>query len=273
MDRSALFVDAGYLLAAGADLLTGKPARRGIECNYEGLLQALAAEVKSHHGGEFRFLRTYWYDGAHEGVATADQHRVGSCHYVKLRLGRLNKRGQQKGVDGLIYRDMTALARAGAISRAYLLSGDEDLREGVVTAQELGVQVVLLTFATTKNTGASRLLLREVDECWRLDDQFWRKYMNKVSDKPTVESAPDAAAVEVATDKFAAEWLKGTTKDELEQLALGTSVPNPIYVNMLESVESDLGISLRNHNETKRAMKKRFKQQLRASSPGSKIVD
>lgn len=44
--------------------------------------------------------------------------------YVKVRLGRLI-RGEQKGVDALIYRDLMTLARERAITCAYLLSGEQ----------------------------------------------------------------------------------------------------------------------------------------------------
>ena len=63
---------------------------------------------------------------------------------VKLRLGRINAKNQQKGVDALIYRDLTTLARERAICDAFLLAGDEDLREGVKAAQDMGVRVTLI---------------------------------------------------------------------------------------------------------------------------------
>ena len=76
-------------------------------------------------------LRTYWYDGAKDGIPTTEQQRIAALANVKLRLGRLNTNNQQKGVDALIYRDLMTLASERAVTDAFLVSGDEDLREGV----------------------------------------------------------------------------------------------------------------------------------------------
>jgi hypothetical protein len=40
MEKAAIFVDAGYLLAASADLVTGSPKRSGIEVGYGALVAA-----------------------------------------------------------------------------------------------------------------------------------------------------------------------------------------------------------------------------------------
>ena len=56
---------------------------------------------------------------------------------VKLRLGNLNARGQQKGVDAQIRADMEALARHRAITDAVLVAGDEDMVPAVEAAQAL----------------------------------------------------------------------------------------------------------------------------------------
>lgn len=133
MERSAIFVNAGYLLAAGGSLICGTSSRAGFRCDYAGLTTKLADWAEQHSRGRFRCLRTYWYDGAPDGVARGDHELIGGLPYVKVRLGRL-LHGEQKGVDALIYRDLMTLARERAINCAYLLSGDEDLREGVVAA-------------------------------------------------------------------------------------------------------------------------------------------
>lgn len=172
LDRSALFVDAGYLLAAGAMSCTGKPARADVECAYGLLVAALLQFVKSHSG--LSLLRAYWYDGAPDALPTADQLKVARMADVKLRLGRLVG-GRQKGVDSLIVRDLMTLARERAIATAYLLAGDEDLREGVVAAQDLGVRVVVLSFdprfAVPANT-----LINESDEHVVLNADLWRPF-------------------------------------------------------------------------------------------------
>jgi hypothetical protein len=125
VDRSAIFVDAGYLLAAGGKLTCGTTSRSAFKCDYVGLTAKLAGWVEDHNHGRLNRLRTYWYDGAVNAVPTGDHEQIGGLPYVKVRLGRLI-RGEQKGVDALIYRDLMTLARERAITCAYLLSGDED---------------------------------------------------------------------------------------------------------------------------------------------------
>jgi uncharacterized LabA/DUF88 family protein len=161
MDRTAVFVDAGYLLAEGGRLTCGTTSRPAFNCDYRALTSELANWVASHSG--IPSLRTYWYDGAARAIPTADHEHIGGFAYVKVRLGRV-VHGEQKGVDALIYRDLMTLARERAIARAYLLSGDEDLREGVVAAQDMGVQVVLLGVPTSQRTNQSAALIREADE-------------------------------------------------------------------------------------------------------------
>src|SRR5207244_3060826 len=72
-------------------------------------------------------LRVYWYDAARDRVPTIDQRVIAQMPWVKLRLGNLNARGQQKGVDAQIRADMEALARHRAITDAVLIAGDEDM--------------------------------------------------------------------------------------------------------------------------------------------------
>lgn len=72
-------------------------------------------------------LRMYWYDAAPFSGPTEDHQKVALLPNIKLRLGRI-KSGRQKGVDALIYHDLVHLARERAISDAFLVSGDEDLR-------------------------------------------------------------------------------------------------------------------------------------------------
>jgi uncharacterized LabA/DUF88 family protein len=50
----------------------------------------------------------------------------------KVRLGFVNRAGEQKGVDSLIVTDMISPARNRAMADAVLRSGDEDLRVGVI---------------------------------------------------------------------------------------------------------------------------------------------
>ncbi|WP_419950888.1 NYN domain-containing protein [Candidatus Palauibacter sp.] len=141
MNRYAIFVDAGYLLAAAGDLCFGTSRRGDLILHPEKATLFLRTRCDGH--AKQVHLRTYWYDAAPDAVPTDDQLLIGGQQGVKLRLGRLTKHGQ-KGVDSRIVRDLIVLSRNGAVRTAYLMSGDEDVREGVVEAQEFGVSVILL---------------------------------------------------------------------------------------------------------------------------------
>ena len=165
MANYAVFVDAGYLLAWGADMCIGARAPRTAICyDHRPLIAALVAHCGPLCSREM--LRVYWYDGAPGHVPSAEHIAIGQEDGVKVRLGRLTGR-EQKGVDTLIVLDLTTLARERAISYAFLLSGDEDLREAVVVAQQLGVRVFVLGLTPTAG-GQGRqaeTLRREADVC------------------------------------------------------------------------------------------------------------
>lgn len=254
MGRVALFVDAGYLLAGAHDLLGNTTTRSAFDCSYEELLPQLKEWAESHAGTPL--LRTYWYDGARDGLPTADHRKIGDQPYVKVRLGRLNRRGQQKGVDGLIYRDLTALARAGAIDRAYLFTGDEDMRESVVTAQDMGIQVVLLTFAPTKRTGRSTELVREVDEVVVLEKDFWEPHFERLIPEAAAERPSNELLADCALD-FVRNWLDGATLDEIAALKGRRDIPREMYVQLIVATEKKVG-DLRPYPDTKPSLRKAF---------------
>lgn len=144
MDRAAVFVDAGYLYAAGAVALTGsgKP-RASLALGIPATISVLKDTARGASGG-LRLLRIYWYDGLLATGLTDEQTLLAEADDVKLRLGVVNRQGKQKGVDSLIVADLIALARNHAISDAVLVSGDEDVRIGVEVAQGYGVRVHLV---------------------------------------------------------------------------------------------------------------------------------
>ena len=155
MDRCAVFVDAGYLYAEGGKLSGIGPSRRNVRLDALRANEFLVGLATT--ACRLPVLRTYWYDGARDRIPTAEHQAISDLPNVKLRLGRLNQRHQQKGVDALIYHDLMTLARERAVSAAYLLSGDEDLREGVRAAQEIGVRVTLVGIRTPSGTRISRV--------------------------------------------------------------------------------------------------------------------
>jgi uncharacterized LabA/DUF88 family protein len=130
------------------------------------LLEFLSKTVCEH--SKLPLLRTYWFDAAIANSLTPEHRAVRDHPYTKLRMGRLD-RGVQKGVDALLARDLTALARTKAVATIYLVAGDEDLKEAMVEAQDYGVQVILICVEPSANTRNSDSLLWEADDVIDLD--------------------------------------------------------------------------------------------------------
>ena len=168
MTRVAVFVDAGYLYAAGSIALLGINAPRSmIDLNQAEIIAKLRATA-AEKANDAQLLRIYWYDGALRRGPSPEQRRVADADDVKLRLGVVTPSGQQKGVDSLIITDLMELARNRAISDAVLLSGDEDVRIGVQRAQSFGVRVHLVGIAPTRKN-QSLALMQESDTATEWD--------------------------------------------------------------------------------------------------------
>src|SRR6266567_5665279 len=159
--RYAVMVDVGYIYAAAAELLFEARSRREYRVDADNLIKA----VTQHAAGQLRgeLLRVYWYDAAKDRVPTIDQRVIAQMSWVKLRLGNLNARGQQKGVDAQIRADMEALARHRAITDAVLVAGDEDMVPAVEAAQAFGVRVHLWGVEPPFGTNQAERLVWESD--------------------------------------------------------------------------------------------------------------
>jgi uncharacterized LabA/DUF88 family protein len=188
--RYAVMVDVGYIYAAAGELLFGTSARRDYRVDAVGLIQAITKHADELFRGEL--LRVYWYDAARDRVPTIDQRVVAQMAWVKLRLGNLNARGQQKGVDANIRADMEALARHRAITDAVLIAGDEDMVPAVEAAQAFGVRVHLWGVEPPYGTNQAERLVWESDTVDVLDSAFVRPYFTK---NPVTEAPrPDVQA-------------------------------------------------------------------------------
>jgi uncharacterized LabA/DUF88 family protein len=188
--RYAVMVDVGYIYAAAGELLFGTSSRRDFRVDAVGLISSITKYADESFRGEL--LRVYWYDAARDRVPTIDQRVVAQMAWVKLRLGNLNARGQQKGVDANIRADMEALARHRAITDAVLIAGDEDMVPAVEAAQAYGVRVHLWGIEPPYGTNQAERLVWESDTVDVLDAGFLRPYFsrNPVPEQPR----PDAQA-------------------------------------------------------------------------------
>ena len=228
MSRTAIFVDAGYLYAAGAIILTGSSQNRErLDLDHLAAIERLIAASNGLTGG-VPLLRIYWYDGLLRGRPSPEQEAVANTDNVKLRLGAVVG-GQQKGVDSLIIMDLIELARNHAITEAVLLSGDEDLRVGVQLAQSFGVRVHLLGVEPTRGN-QSYLLLQEADTTteWHKED-----VETIMSMRPYVETYLDALTGTLALslgegedevlDRVATEVVGSITEEDLAAISVALS--------------------------------------------------
>ena len=238
MDRFAIFVDAGYLYAQGGKLTHDTADRLKLELDFRTTVKALAKIGREHSG--INYLRTYWYDAATDASPTPSHIAVASIPGVKLRLGRLSS-GRQKGVDSRIVRDLIVLARDGAIATAYVLSGDEDIREGVAEAQDSGVSVVLLGIETPHGQhNQARSLVQEADGLVLLEREQVSQWMKPRPDHP-VQGTGSPASPTGATDlelvgrRFGEAWSASNPDSVSQAVATKPRIPPEVDRELLTS--------------------------------------
>ena len=293
--RYAVMVDVGYIYAAAGELLFGTSSRRDYRVDAVGLISAVTKHADELFRGEL--LRVYWYDAARDRVPTIDQRVVAQMAWVKLRLGNLNARGQQKGVDANIRADMEALARHRAITDAVLIAGDEDMVPAVEAAQAYGVRVHLWGIEPPYGTNQAERLVWESDTVDVLDAAFLRPYFtrNPVTETPrpdiqaTVPSpaqlfgerhvkppgplvrnshvtgtgpmpklGPDRRSVEEAGEHVAHKWILTRGQDNIRDLLPGPILPPVIDKELLVEAEKELGQSLRPYQEAREWLRDAF---------------
>ncbi|MEV5750090.1 NYN domain-containing protein [Actinoallomurus sp. NPDC052308] len=186
MDRCALFVDAGYLLADGAMAVHGTRRRESVSWDFAGLLQLLGNLARERTG--LPLLRCYWYEATVEGRRTPEHDALADLPGIKLRLSRIRP-GRREGVDNEIHRDLMTLARNGGVADAVIVSGDEDLAQVIADAQDLGVRLTVVHVAVDGNWTISRVLRQECDDLIEIAAGHLRPYVNLLAGVDT-SSAP-----------------------------------------------------------------------------------
>ena len=164
---------------AGTLLGTDQP-RSALTVQYAELVQALITEAEQQTG--LPVLRMLWYDGARD----AQPRVLRVLPDVKVRLGELvmrDGRPQQKGVDSYLQRDLTTMARNGAVADVVLVGGDEDLRRGLEEAQDYGLRVHLWGIqAATADYNQSQSLIAEADRRWVSPEEWIRRFVSLRTD-------------------------------------------------------------------------------------------
>ena len=268
MDRVAIFVDAGYLFAAGSTALTGsKKSRQQLVLKKSATIAKLK-EFSAEKAKNTDLLRVYWYDGAsgYKGL-TSEQADLAYKDDVKVRLGFINSHGQQKGVDSLIVTDLIELARNRSICDAVLMSGDEDVRVGVQMAQNFGVRVHLLGIEPCRSN-QSNLLLQEADTCseWSKSEiEGILKYNSPVplADTPsTSENLPtDADKISAVVTDYIVSLEVEKTEEIRTYIQSNNSIPPEHDGKALAMCRDAIGRNL--ESEEKRKMRMLFQLEFR----------
>jgi uncharacterized LabA/DUF88 family protein len=298
--RYAIMIDVGYIYAAAGELLFSSASRRDFRVDADKLIHALTRHADGIVRGEL--LRVYWYDAARDRVPTIDQRVIAQMAHVKLRLGNLNARGQQKGVDAQIRADMEALARHRAVTDAVLIAGDEDMVPALEAAQAYGVRVHLWGVEPPFGTNQAERLVWEADTVEVLDRPFLEPYFtrqpvaaaeppgthlvapvpspaqlfgerpapaHRPAPKPSAPVAPvhrlgpDRERVEEAGEHVAHKWILTRGADNIRDLLPGPILPPVIDKELLVEAEKELGQSLRPYQEAREWLRDAFWERIR----------
>lgn len=276
MDRAAVFVDAGYLFAAGSKLIAGEKLSRGeLRLDYDEVVRTFESLARELTG--LPLLRIYWYDGTATGP-TPQQLTLAYRPSIKMRLGFVNQQGQQKGVDSLIVTDLISLARNRAMADAVLLTGDEDIRVGVQQAQEFGVRVHLLGIEPAREN-QSGFLVQEADGVRELGRAEVEKLISKAAPvtsapPPTATSAvmpagsglADVSARLSAVARQLASELTAEERDAVLKESVGGSVPAHIDRRLLTNGGNELSGALLTP-EQKRNLRSAFRAACKEPAP------
>jgi len=177
VDRCALFVDAGYMLADGAMAVHGTRRRESVSWDYEGLVQLLGNLARDRTG--LPLLRCHWYEATVEGRRAAEHDALADMPGIKLRLAKLRP-GRREGVETEIHRDLMVLARNRAVSDAVVVSAEEDLAQVLSDVQDLGLRVTIVHVTVDGNWTISRSLRQECDDIMELTSAHLRPYVELI---------------------------------------------------------------------------------------------
>lgn len=299
MSRYAVLVDVGYLYAAAGEALLGSAARHEYRVDAEGLIKSMMEHAAHRYRGEL--LRVYWFDAARDRVPTVDQRVIAQLPWVKLRLGNLNQRGQQKGVDAQIRADLEALARHRAVTDAVLIAGDEDMVPAVEAAQAYGVRVHLWGVEPPFGTNQAERLVWEADTVETLEPAALKPFFAPDTTRPTTgvtSSTPVAAPTPAdifarvrprpsgrampmlmpALDRdmvadvgawVAQKWILTRGREHVGDLLPGPFLPVVIDKELLVEAEKELRLSLRAHKEARVWLRDGFWERVHREFPDS----
>src|SRR5215831_14495772 len=178
VDRCAVFVDAGYVLADGAMAVHGTRQRDSVSWDYAGLVKLLTGLSRDRTG--LPVLRCYWYEATVEGRRSSEHDALADLPGVKLRLGRMRP-GRREGVEAEMHRDLITLARNHAVSDAVIVSAEEDLAEVVAEVQDFGLRVLIVHITADGTWTVSRPLRQECDDIVEISGAHLRPFVDLIA--------------------------------------------------------------------------------------------
>ncbi len=270
MDRCAVFIDAAHLLAEAGKLVCDTKNRASLQCSFGPMLSELSNMVEDD--ADLPLLRTYWYDASPDAVPSFEQLRIADLPSVKVRLGRLS-RGSQKGVDTLLFRDITTLARNSGVASMYVLGGDDDLIDAIHVAQDHGVSVTVLGVESTGTRNQSGSLIREADDHIVLSRDFWEKWISPAPEVAEMNLNDLAADGESAGERFANAWVTRSSQEELMELAqMAPRIPKELDVQLLVTTQRLLDENQLDR-DTKYAARAGFWRAIKKAARGEVVPD
>jgi len=284
--RYALFIDVGYLYAAAGQALFGVAARPAYRVETAGLVTFLLLAA-GRDGGDL--VRMYWYDAARDRVPTVEHRQVAVLPHVKVRLGNLNRSGQQKGVDALLRHDLETLARHQAVTDVILLAGDEDLLGAVENAQTYGVRVHVWGIEPPYGVNQAERLVWEADTVTEFAAETLAPYFTATTTPrpaqppadiparpapPTFRPTPAtvfpprlASRTAIGPDqrtmvdlgaRIVGKWMVTRGRENVADLLPGPPLPMVIDRELLVEAEQHLNCSLRAFEDARRWLRDGF---------------
>lgn len=154
------------------------------------------------------------------------------------------------------------------MATAYLLDGDDDLREGVSAVQDMGVRVVLLGIPCADGRqNQSPLLVREADDHIVIEKEFWARHFSRTQASTARLLFVDVEGARAAGRAFAEAWAAQATPEEVRLLlAQIPRIPPELDVQLLLSGEQTLG-KLPTQGDLRKQVRRAFWERLKALGP------
>ena len=134
------------------------------------------------------------------------------------------------------------LAREHAIVTGYLFSGDEDLREGVIVAQEMGVRIILLGVPSRRRSNQSDFLIQEADEHIIVKKEILETCFSESNAEPRTDTNEEINRAREVGQEFANRQYADASTEQISQLrSQHPRIPSEVDAELLAKAEQTFG--------------------------------